>query len=196
MEDSRLSLRFKGPFVLAGSDAPLIFSDSVAQEAGIYLWAVPYVGGGLVVTYVGETHSAFGQRMKEHAIQTLGGNYRVSDPDLLRQGVDRVLWNGLWRSGTRDRLPEYLERFVELAPVIRRQLMSLRVLIAPLQTETRVRRRIEATIANHIKRQAPPASALLPRDVRYHGRREPEEAIFVHVSSDVEVLGLPAALEA
>lgn len=84
----------QGPFALAGTHAPIVFADAIANESGLYVWTVPYVGGGLIVTYVGETQSSFGQRMKEHAIQTLGGNYRVSDPDQLCQGVDAIVWPG------------------------------------------------------------------------------------------------------
>lgn len=196
MEPPRYTLTFKGPFALGGDHAPIVFADAIANESGLYVWTVPYAGGGLIVTYVGETQSSFGQRMKEHTIQTLGGNYRVSDPDQLCQGVDEIVWNGLWRRGTRDKLPEYLDRFTDLAPVIKRQLLAVRVLVAPFQGERRVRRRIEAALAAHIWNQPPPASSLLPRDIRYHAQRGDEEPIPVRVLRDVEVLGFPVMFEA
>src|SRR5262245_4216254 len=113
--NAALTLTFKGPFTLVGSDEPNLFESDLASGSGLYIWATEYVDGGLIVTYVGETEKTFAERMKEHAIQTLGGNYRISDPELLCKGIDRVLWNGLWRRGTRDRLPEYVESFLEFA---------------------------------------------------------------------------------
>ena len=196
MTADQLTLHFKGPFVLAGKEAPLLFDDAISKRSGIYLWAVPQIDDGLIVTYVGETATSFGRRMKDHAIQMLGGNYRVSDPDQLSQGVDAVLWNGMWRPGTRDRLPEYVARVVELAPVIQRTLMLTRALVAPCELDGRARRRIEAALAQHVWSQSPPTSALLPRDIRYHARRGSEAPISLHVVADVEVQGLPAMLVA
>ena len=62
------------------------------------------------MNYIGETGRDFGVRLKEHMIQTMGGNYRISDPDQIIQGNDVVLWNGLWRKGTRDRIEDYVNR--------------------------------------------------------------------------------------
>jgi len=129
-------------------------------------------------------------------IQTVGGNYRISDPDLLQQGVDRILWNGLWRKGTRDRMPEYLQRLVEFAPTIQRLFALERVFVVPFHSERRLRQRIEAALADHIKTQPAPISSLLPEDIRYYARRKGKEPVRVHMRSDELIIGLPCDLEA
>jgi hypothetical protein len=193
----RYDLTLNGPFALIENDqTESVFAVPLAMQSGVYLWIVPYVHGGHLVTYVGETQGSFGRRMKDHIIQTIGGNYRVSDPDSLVQGVDRVLWDGLWRRGTRDMISEYVRRLMDLAPAIQKNLATLRVLVAPLDAERRARQRVEGALANHIRSQPPPASALLPRDIRYYGRRVDEAPIVVGLSCGVEVLGLPTAFEA
>lgn len=190
-----LMLTFHGPFgLMEGEDN--LFTSALAMQSGIYVWTVPYVHGGYLITYVGQTGATFGRRNKEHMIQTIGGNYRISDPDLLLQGVDHVLWNGLWRKGTRDKIDEYLHRVVDLVPAIRKTLTTIRVLVAPLDAAPPIRRRIEGALADHIKRQPPPAAALLPPDIRYGRRQAAEELIDVQILCAVEVLGLPAGLKA
>jgi hypothetical protein len=194
--ETALNVAFVGPFALAGDGAPLIFGDAVSLRSGLYMWSVPYAGRGFIVMYVGETGIRFGQRMKEHVVQTLGGNYRVSAPDRLREGVDDVVWDGLWRAGTRDRLPELIERFREVAEISREMLLAVRVFVAPLGADVRLRRRIEAALARHVWSQPAPAWALLPRDIRFAGRRAGDNAIQVHVATAAPVLGFPAVLEA
>ena len=54
--------------------------------AELYLWVVPTIRHGLVVDYVGETSASFYRRTKEHAIQVLGGNYLLLDPDAMLDG--------------------------------------------------------------------------------------------------------------
>jgi hypothetical protein len=189
-------LQFSGPFGLTEGHVPVLFEDPCSMQPGIYFWTVPYVKGGLIITYVGETSSTFGRRMKEHMIQTVGGNYRISDPELLLQGVDHVLWNGLWRKGTQDKMPEYLERLVDLAPAIERTFGLARIFVAPFHSPKRLRQRIEASLAQHIRNQPPPGSSLLPGDIRYYQRRTGEEPVLVHVQCREHVLGLPCDIEA
>jgi len=197
MDPREFTLTFTGPFALAGDRAPLLFADPIAEKSGLYLWAVPSDRGGMLVVYVGETRRSFGARMKEHGIQILGGNYRVSDAGRLRQGKDDVVWDGLWRKGTRHLLPEFVDGYVKLAPVIREYLLTMQFLVAPCPADdVRALRRIEAAIARHIWSQPAPASSLLPRDNRYVGRRDANAPIRVHVSSQGAVLGLPVTLEA
>jgi hypothetical protein len=190
-----LTFKFNGPFALAACDAPLIFSDAISAESGIYLWTIPYVGGGFIVMYIGETQKSFAERMKEHAIQTLGGNYRISQPNRLREGVDEVLWNGLWRAGTRDQLPAFIER-TDLSEPSRQMLRAVRVFVAPFDGDRRLRRRLEAALAQHIWSQPAPASALLPRDIRFLRLAASEAATDVDVATDGHVLGFPARLHA
>jgi hypothetical protein len=195
MTENNLILEFDGPFGLTSDSEPFLFVQPEAKEPGIYLWAVPYFQGGYLVTYVGETNASFGQRLKDHLIQTVGGNYRICDPDSMMRGEPQILWNGLWRKGTRDKFHEYIARFEELGPVIRKLLQIEVVFVAPFRSERRLRQRLEGAIAKHIRSQPAPVSAVLPSDVRYYYRKAHETPVPVIVECHCHVLGLPQKLE-
>jgi hypothetical protein len=191
-----ITVKFDGPYGLTSRTThPLVFEQAIAAEQGIYLWAIPYRSGGYLVSYVGETGASFGRRLREHVIQTMGGNYRICNSDLLVQGQAEVLWNGLWRRGTQHKTLEYLEEAERFAPLARRELQLTTVFAAPLHIPVRVRRRIEAGLAPHIRSQGDPASSLLPGDIRYHPRRDSEDPVPVEVRCPELVHGLPNALE-
>jgi hypothetical protein len=173
----------------------LLSEQSIAAKPGIYLWTIPYRRGGYLVSYVGETSVSFGQRLKDHVIQTMGGNYRICEAELLVDGEVKVLWNGLWRRGTRDKMLEYLEQAEHLAPLARRELQLTSVFVAPLHVPTRFRRRIEGGLAQHIRNQESPTSSLLPDDIRYHQRRDSEEPVLIEVRCPEPVHGLPTFVE-
>lgn len=134
--------------------------------------------------------------MREHVIQALGGKYRTTDPDQSRRGVQHVVWDGLWRKRTRDRLPEFLRRHEELAPAIMRYLLAELVFVAPMEGDARFLRRLEGALAMHL-RSTPNASSLLPADIRYAVRRKDEPIATVEYSADdgVGVEGLPQRLD-
>src|SRR5947207_14873342 len=109
-----LILHFHGPSSVCSEADDVLAGCTLRNESGIYLWAVKQRTGGYRVLYIGETGNTFYARMREHVIQTLGGNYRVIDADRMCEGVQQVLWNGLWRKGTREKLPEFLSRYETL----------------------------------------------------------------------------------
>lgn len=196
MHDTNSILSFVGPFGLTGNHDKILFHEPEAHLHGVYIWAIPYIHGGLIVNYVGETSTSFGQRMKDHLIQKVGGNYRITDPDQIVHGIDAVLWNGLWRKGTRDKMGEYLEMLVELAPKIQKSIALINVFVAPLEVEKRMRHRVETAFAEHIKSQPPPASTLLPQDIRYYAKRRKDEISFsIQVQCETKILGMPCRLD-
>ncbi|MGD0917469.1 MAG: hypothetical protein ABSB22_13530 [Thermodesulfobacteriota bacterium] len=134
----KLKVCFEGPFGLCGQHKRMFFGDSIGAEAGIYLWTFR-TDAGILVEHVGETGESFEKRMKEHMIQTFGGNYRVLDPLLIRRLEVRVVWNGLWRKGTRDKMPEFASRYLDLAPVIHSYLESIEVVVGVLVPNRRTR---------------------------------------------------------
>jgi len=188
-------LHFHGPYPLCAETADVLVECPYRDASGIYLWAVRQQTGRYRVTYVGQTTTTFYQRMKEHVIQSLGGNYRITYPDQAARGVQRVVWDGLWRKGTRDRLPEFLRRYEELAPAIKRYLLTETVLVAPMEGDVRLLRRVEGALAMHL-RSSPEASSLMSTDIRYVMRRADEPIANVEFSVDagVEVEGLPQGL--
>jgi hypothetical protein len=91
-------------------------------------------------------------------------------------------------------MPEFVSRLIELAPAIKKSLEHSKIYVAPLASERRIRQRIEGAIADHIKAQPPPASGLLPTDVRYTKRWNDEEPVEVRISGGNALLGMPKTL--
>ncbi|MBL0156948.1 MAG: hypothetical protein IPP47_07560 [Bryobacterales bacterium] len=107
-----------------------------------------------------------------------------------------MVWDGLWRKGARDRLPEFLQRYEELVPAIKRHSMAELVFVAPMEGDARLLRRVEGALAMHL-RSTPDASSLLPTDIRYAVRRtdEPMVQVEIAVGAGVGVVALPQSLD-
>jgi len=186
-----LGIHFHGPYGLAGQHEKMLFGESISQEAGVYLWTVR-TPDGFLVEYVGQTGESFAKRTKDHMIHTFGGNYRVCDPQLMRQGQLKVVWLGLWRRGTKDKMPEFAQRYLSLAPAIQEYLEAVELFLAPIAENRRLRERIEGAIAHQIREQSAPASSLLPPDIRYRSRTQGEVPVSIDIVCDQAVLGLPS----
>ena len=106
MTEGPITLTFCGPFGLTDGHGSVLFRQPEAKQHGLYLFTVPYERGEFLVSYLGETGTSFARRIKDQMIQTMGGNYRICDPAELRRGRETVIWNGLWRKGTRDKMSE------------------------------------------------------------------------------------------
>src|ERR1700722_2897920 len=115
-----MQLHFHGPYPACSETADVFDGCEHQNSTGLYLWGVEQATGHYRISYIGETERSFYYRTKEHIIQTLGGNYRVIDPDLMRTGVQRIIWDGLWRLDAQKRLPEFLSNYERLAPLIKR----------------------------------------------------------------------------
>ena len=134
------------------------------------------------------------RRMKEHIINTLGGNYRINDVAALKRGESEILWDGLWREGTRARLPEFLRDSAKLFEAAKENLKLEQIFVAPLDVEDRMRRRIEGAIANAIRKDKV-ASSLLPKDIRVLGRLTTETATPIRIITGGKILGIPEQLD-
>ena len=187
------TLTFYGPFPLASTDVDVLGSCPYREQKGLYLWCVPTDEHRLVITYIGETGTSFYQRTKEHVINALGGNYEICDPTALRAGITKIEWTGLWRKGTRDKMPDFIRRLPELVPTIQGYLELHKVFVAPIDTDPRTRKRIEGELASIIRATTP---CLISPDVRYVKRNYLEEAIPFAISSEQPIWGLPKELAA
>ena len=184
---------FSGPYGICSQHQRLLFAESISGTAGIYLWTVR-TPSGFIAEYVGQTGESFAKRTKDHMVQTFGGNYRICDALLMREGKAKVIWPGLWRKGTRDNMLEFGQRYLELAPLIWDYLRTIEVFLAPVDADRRFRERVEGAIARHIWDQPPPACNLLPRDVRYKQRRGEEAPVSLRLRCSEEILGIPSVL--
>lgn len=192
-EPKILTIHFDGPHP-AYSETKDVLADSKHRKAGgVYFWAIK-VDNSYRITHIGQTGTSFYQRMKEHIINTLGGNYRISDPDALGRGEVKSLWEGLWREGHRERLPEFLRDSTRLFEAAKRNLKMEKIFLAPIVTEDRMRRRIEGAIAKQIRKDKA-ASSLFPADIRVLGRLTTEAPIPIRIITPVKILGLPEQLD-
>jgi hypothetical protein len=105
----------------------------------------------------------------------------------------KVLWNGLWREGTRE-LPEFLRDSSQLLGSRQAKSEAGKIFIAPIDVEDRMRRRIEGAIAKQVRKDKV-ASSLLPPDIRVLGRLTTETPIPIRIVTPVKILGLPEQLD-
>ena len=188
-----LTVKFDGPHPAYSETRDVLADCKNRKEGGIYFWAIR-VGDSFRITHIGQTGTSFYQRMKEHIINTLGGNYRISDTEALARGDSKILWDGLWREGRRECLPEFLSNSTKLFEEAKRNLKLEKIFVATLDVEDRMRRRIEGGIAKHIRKDKI-ASSLLPPDIRVLGRLTTETPIPIRIVTTTKILGLPEQLD-
>jgi hypothetical protein len=195
MNPEALTLKFEGPLQVFEYGDKFVFSHPVARLPGIYFSAVYTDDNKWLMTYIGETSRPMGIRIKEHVIQLAGGNYRICDPVELRRGKEVVLWNGLWRKGTRDKLPEFIHRIHELSPAIKKLLEIEYWFCAPLDCEKRILRRIEGCLAERVRQAQSSGYSLLSSDIRYTRCIENKFSIRVETSIPIRVHGIPTQID-
>lgn len=191
--DDQFTVAFNGPHTICNETKDVLADCVHRKGAGIFFTAVQ-VGDTYRITHIGQTGTSFYARLKEHVIQTLGGNFRICDPHAMARGEIKVLWDGLWRPGRHANLPEYLRDGPALFEAARACFKLEKAFIAPLDAEDRMRRRIEGAIAKQIRKDKA-ASSLFPPDVRYLPRLSTETAITIRIVTPKKILGLPEQLE-
>lgn len=166
-----------------------------AGNSGIYLWTVETSIGELVY-YVGETGRSFAARMQEHLVQQLAGMYHIYEPEPFRNGVKQALWTGGYgRTKEPSGIVGFVQSLPTMAPGLAGYVRLMRFRLAALDADKRVRERIEAALALHLKNQPDPIGSFQEDGVRYVPRRSHEAPILIACRSDGSVLGLPASLE-
>lgn len=187
---------FQGPYSWLAGELPSVFDADCADEAGLYLWTIRTDSAGELIYYVGETGRRFRSRMLEHLKEQLAGWYRLYDPVRMRAGEKRLLWRGMYGRG-RPKTPEsFVERLPELVGPLQEYLRTMRFHLAPVELEARARKRIEAALAEHLRRQPEPVGSFQDADITYRPRTQDETPMRVTLSSAVALEGLPATLEA
>jgi len=187
----KYKLVFNGPYTIYSTNS--IFEDTIANEEGIYLWTLQ-ANGKYVIEYIGETGSSFRQRTKEHIIQVLGGNYRILDASCYQKEEVRVLWNGMWRKGTRDKLGDFISSYTELAPKIVKYIDSINIFVAPIKIDGYMRKVIEGALASYIKDQPEDVTRFYPMDNRTYRPKSNAHKVKIHITSSEAIVGLPSEL--
>jgi len=184
-----VELNFVGPISITEID-----NLEILRTSGIYLWTVQLPSGSYRVTYVGETSRSFLTRIKEHIIQTLGGNYRICDVEALKQGREVIVWDGMWRRGTRDKVGELINRFEEISAIGKQYLLEQRIFVASIDCENALRRQLEKKIVGAL-RASPTASSLLPDDIRYRAAQKFDESYKLIINCSELIDGIPAEID-
>lgn len=189
----QLTVAFNGPHTICNESKDVLADCVHRKGAGIFFTAAP-VGDSFRITHIGQTGTSFYARLKEHVIQTLGGNFRICDPEAMARGEIKVLWDGLWRAGRHSELPEFLRNGPRLFEAARSCFNLEKAFVAPLDIEDRLRRRIEGAIAKQIRKDKA-ASSLFPPDVRYLPKLSTETATTIRIVTPKKILGLPEQLD-
>jgi hypothetical protein len=190
-----LMLSFTGPYSWLPGRLPSVFEAPAASSPGIYLWTVETTPHGELVYYVGETGRDFRSRFVEHLKEQVSGYYRLYDPAAMLQGDKRLLWRGLYGRGAEPTLAPFIENLERLAPPLRTFIGFVRFYLGPLEVDSRLRRRIEAAIADHLYGQSGPAN-FQDAGIRYD-RRHPDEApTEVRLDGVSTLRGLPEVVAA
>jgi hypothetical protein len=186
-----VTVSFAGPFSWPGtSDAPSVFDVEERREPGIYLWTVPLRAGHLIY-YVGETGRNFGTRLLEHYTEHAAAMYHVYSPAEFARGEKVALWPGRFDAAHRKSGKECIAIYSQLCAQIRELTFILRFFLAPLSCEDRIRRRVEAAIANALYAAPGIVGAFQDHGIRYDSRKNDEEPIQCVIISPVPLLGLP-----
>lgn len=181
---------FSGPFSwLGSSDAPSVYDADEARKAGIYLWTVPLPDGHLIY-YVGETGRSFNIRLRQHHEELLSARYHIYSAVEFARGEKIALWPGRFDILDRRSDEECRANCPRLSEQIRGMMLILRLFLAPMSCDTRVRRRIEAAIAQSLYATPGKVGAFQDRGVRYDPRRHAEQPFVCLASSPVPFLGV------
>jgi hypothetical protein len=161
--DTTKTLHFHGPLKFTKGDNYLFRTDYVKCE-GIYIWTIKDEKNNInYVHYVGETIS-FGKRQREHLIQITGLNYRIIDPDLARLGIEKIIWNGLWRDKSPDAVATLLDNYDNVCKKVKEYIGLINVYFAPTNFETHLRRHLEGCIGWNFRNKYPGLSLFYPDD--------------------------------
>lgn len=134
-----LLLDWHGPYSFVSvQSAQRIFDSDVASSPGLYIWVVPYAGGGLVY-YVGET-VRFGRRFKQELARFYDGREWIADPYPFALGIKRFIYKP---KSCKQANSDFRNREHELRPRIDQMLSLLRLFVAPLEEADQTRKSIE-----------------------------------------------------
>jgi hypothetical protein len=190
----RLELSFTGPFGWFGSvGAPPLAEAVVAHRPGIYVWTYPTLQGELAY-YVGETARSFVRRMNEHLSEQLSGRYRLYEPDAFARAEKKLLWRGVYGAGAETSVEPFVDRLETLATPLVKFVRTMRFHLAMTDISDRLRRRVEAGLAQHFYRQPGPVGSFQEADIHYDPRTDEERRVQVHIRWVARPTGAPEVL--
>ena len=157
------ALTFYGPFTFTRGEHYL-FNTPFTKSEGIYIWTIKDgVDKINYVHYIGET-VCFGRRQRQHLIQMTGLNYKIIDADFARQGLYKIVWNGMSHDKTSNAVADLLENYNEVSKKVTDYISLLNVYFAPTTFALRLRRHIEDCIGWNFRSKYPDLKKFYPDD--------------------------------
>jgi len=158
-----IALNFFGPFKFTKGDNYL-FDQPFLKNEGIYIWTIKDETNKInYVHYVGETVN-FGKRQKHHFVQMTGLNYLILDADFARQGIEKIIWKGMWRDRTTNAVADLLDNYHHVSKKVTDYIGIINVYFAPTILEKYLRRHIEGCIAWNFRNKYPDLKRFYPDD--------------------------------
>jgi hypothetical protein len=93
-----------------------------------------------------------------------GLNYRIIDPVSARQGIEKIIWNGMWRDKTADAVASLLDNYGKVSNSVVEYIGLINVYFAPTTFETHLRRHIEGCIGWNLRNSYPDLKTFYPDD--------------------------------
>jgi len=184
------TISFRGPYGFLTSERyPSIFK--FPFKKGIYIWTIPF-GKNELIHYVGMTSREFKKRMMEHLKGYLSGEYGIDDLKELQKGKNIRVWDGLWRGAD---IEDFIGQHDILFPKLLSQIKLYKIYVAPLNCEIRLIERIEAAMANYLRKQDGIIGNFQDPEIRYRRRKESEKTVVVKMEYNSKIIGLPKILE-
>lgn len=140
-----ITLTFHGPFTFT-KGKNYLFNTGLLKKEGLYIWTIKDEVDHLnQVHYIGET-GYFARRQRQHLIQMTGLNYPILDANFARQGLKKVIWNGMAHDKSRNAAADLLENYNEVSKKVTDYISLLNVYFAPCTFGLRMRRHIQDSI--------------------------------------------------
>ncbi|MEN6572367.1 MAG: hypothetical protein ABFD24_11030 [Anaerolineaceae bacterium] len=188
-----MTLHFHGPYSFFLGDRSLFHSD-YARDEGVYLWVIKDRSADInYIHYVGET-TCFAKRQKEHAIQILGLNYQILDPESAVLGKHVIVWNGMWRDKSMDAIGRALEEYPSISQLLLEYIKLIDVFFAPTKLTNEIRKHLEGCIGWNLRNKHPDHKFFYPDD-NHIGTLPNKLGHKLIITSDEEILGLDNELE-
>lgn len=163
MKEEKIELVFHGPYKFVNGPDSLFLCD-FARSEGIYIWTIKDEAHKInFVHYIGET-TAFAKRQRDHLIHITGQNYLIIDADWARQGIEKIVWNGLWRDRSKTAVQTLLDKYVDTSKKVVDYIGIINVYFAPTTIASDIRRHIERCLGWNMRLKYPDLKVFYPDD--------------------------------
>ncbi len=156
-------LTFHGPFTFT-KGPHYLFNTGLLKKEGLYIWTIKDEADHINhVHYIGET-GYFARRQRQHLIQLTGLNYPILDAGFARQGLKKVIWNGMAHDKSRNAAADLLENYNDVSKKVTDYIALINIYFAPVTSGLRMRRHIQDAIIWNFRTNYPELKQFYPDD--------------------------------